>query len=85
MNRLISRCVLAFSASAILSTSVFAADAPSCQNVRMGVVNWTDAPGYPAADFASIFSPPSQRAQCWGQVVMLASVLRRPQPWPPNW
>src|SRR5476649_3027240 len=42
MNRLISRCVLAFSASAILSTSVFAADAPSCQNVRMGVVNWTD-------------------------------------------
>jgi hypothetical protein len=42
MNRLISRCVLAFSASAILSTNVMAADAASCQNVRMGVVNWTD-------------------------------------------
>ena len=42
MNRLISRCVLALSASAILSTHVMAADAASCQNVRMGVVNWTD-------------------------------------------
>ena len=42
MNRLISRCVLAFSASVILSTNVMAADAASCQNVRMGVVNWTD-------------------------------------------
>ena len=42
MNRLISRCVLALSASAILSTNVLAADAASCQNVRMGVVNWTD-------------------------------------------
>jgi len=42
MNRLISRCVLALSASAILSTPVMAADAPACQNVRMGVVNWTD-------------------------------------------
>ena len=42
MNRLISRCVLALSASAILSTPVMAVDAPACQNVRMGVVNWTD-------------------------------------------
>lgn len=42
MNQLISRCVLALSASAILSTNVLAADAASCQNVRMGVVNWTD-------------------------------------------
>ena len=38
MNRLIRRCVLALSASAILSTNVWAADAASCQNVRMGVV-----------------------------------------------
>ncbi|MDN5484237.1 MAG: choline ABC transporter substrate-binding protein [Pseudomonas sp.] len=42
MNRLISRCALALSASAILSTNALAADAASCQNVRMGVVNWTD-------------------------------------------
>lgn len=42
MNSLISRCVLALSASTLLSTSVMAADAASCQNVRMGVVNWTD-------------------------------------------
>ena len=42
MNRLIRHCVLALSASAILSTNVLAADAASCQNVRMGVVNWTD-------------------------------------------
>eukprot|EP01034_Spumella_vulgaris_P046587 gene46587-58088_t len=40
MNRLISRCVLAL--GAVLSTSVWAADAASCKNVRMGVVNWTD-------------------------------------------
>ena len=38
MNRLL----LALSASALLSTNVMAADAASCQNVRMGVVNWTD-------------------------------------------
>ena len=38
MNRLL----LALSASAIFSTNVMAADAASCQNVRMGVVNWTD-------------------------------------------
>ncbi|AZF13086.1 MULTISPECIES: choline ABC transporter substrate-binding protein [unclassified Pseudomonas] len=42
MNRLISRSVLALSVSAILSTPVMAADAASCQNVRLGVVNWTD-------------------------------------------
>ncbi|WP_295472779.1 choline ABC transporter substrate-binding protein [uncultured Pseudomonas sp.] len=42
MNPLISRCVLALGASAILSTPVMAADAAACQNVRMGVVNWTD-------------------------------------------
>ncbi|MBX8498646.1 choline ABC transporter substrate-binding protein [Pseudomonas cichorii] len=42
MNRLISRCVLALSAILGTSTNVLAADAASCQNVRMGVVNWTD-------------------------------------------
>ncbi len=42
MNRLISRCAFALGASAILSTPVMAADAASCQTVRMGVVNWTD-------------------------------------------
>ena len=42
MKRLISSCVLALSGTAFLSASVMAADSPSCQNVRMGVVNWTD-------------------------------------------
>ena len=36
------RLMLALSASALLSTNAMAADAASCQNVRMGVVNWTD-------------------------------------------
>ena len=42
MKRLISSCVLALSGTAFLSASVMAADSASCQNVRMGVVNWTD-------------------------------------------
>ena len=42
MKRLISSCVLALSGTAFLSASVMAADPASCQNVRMGVVNWTD-------------------------------------------
>jgi ABC-type proline/glycine betaine transport system substrate-binding protein len=42
MKRLIRSCVLALSGTAFLSASVMAAEPPSCQNVRMGVVNWTD-------------------------------------------
>ena len=42
MKRLISSCVLALSGTAFLSASVMAAEPASCQNVRMGVVNWTD-------------------------------------------
>jgi hypothetical protein len=42
MKRLISSCVLALSGTALLSASVMAAEPTSCQNVRMGVVNWTD-------------------------------------------
>ncbi|MDP9508369.1 choline ABC transporter substrate-binding protein [Pseudomonas protegens] len=42
MKRLISRCVLALSGSVFLTSGAMAADAPSCQNVRLGVVNWTD-------------------------------------------
>ena len=42
MKRLISSCVLALSGSVFLSSGALAADAASCQNVRLGVVNWTD-------------------------------------------
>ncbi len=42
MKRLISSCVLALSGTAFLSASVMAAEPAACQNVRMGVVNWTD-------------------------------------------
>lgn len=42
MKRLISSCVLALSGTALLSASVMAAEPAACQNVRMGVVNWTD-------------------------------------------
>ena len=42
MKRLISSCVLALSGTTFLSASVMAAEPASCQNVRMGVVNWTD-------------------------------------------
>ncbi|WP_339544028.1 choline ABC transporter substrate-binding protein [Pseudomonas sp. RA_35y_Pfl2_P32] len=42
MKRLTRRCVLALSASAFLSSGAMAADPAVCQNVRMGVVNWTD-------------------------------------------
>ena len=42
MKRLISRCALALTGAALLSASVMAADQASCQNVRLGVVNWTD-------------------------------------------
>ena len=42
MKRLISCCLLALSATPLLSPHVFAAEDASCKNVRMGVVNWTD-------------------------------------------
>ena len=42
MKRLISSCVLALSGTAFLSSGAMAADPAACQNVRMGVVNWTD-------------------------------------------
>ncbi|AZC21238.1 MULTISPECIES: choline ABC transporter substrate-binding protein [Pseudomonas] len=42
MKRLISRCVLALSGTLLFSSGTMAADAASCQNVRLGVVNWTD-------------------------------------------
>lgn len=42
MKRLISSCVLALSGTAFLSSAAMAADPAACQNVRMGVVNWTD-------------------------------------------
>lgn len=42
MKRLISSCVLALSGTVFLSSGAMAADAASCQNVRLGVVNWTD-------------------------------------------
>ncbi len=42
MNKLIQCCLLTLSASALLSATASAAEAPSCKNVRLGVVNWTD-------------------------------------------
>ena len=42
MKRLFARCLSIFCGTALLSTSVLAADDPSCKTVRMGVVNWTD-------------------------------------------
>ena len=42
MKRLISRCALALSATAVLGTGAMAAEPASCKNVRLGVVNWTD-------------------------------------------
>ncbi|SEM79543.1 glycine betaine/proline transport system substrate-binding protein [Pseudomonas sp. ok272] len=42
MKRLFSSCVLALSGTAFLSSGAMAADPAACQNVRMGVVNWTD-------------------------------------------
>ncbi|MEW7855475.1 choline ABC transporter substrate-binding protein [Pseudomonas chlororaphis] len=42
MKRLINSCVLALSGTVFLSSGAMAADAASCQNVRLGVVNWTD-------------------------------------------
>ncbi|MGE8412925.1 MAG: choline ABC transporter substrate-binding protein [Pseudomonas sp.] len=42
MKRLISRCVLALSGTVLFSSGAMAADAASCQNVRLGAVNWTD-------------------------------------------
>lgn len=42
MNKLIQCCVLTLSTSAMFSATASAAEAPSCKNVRLGVVNWTD-------------------------------------------
>ncbi|MCM2459909.1 choline ABC transporter substrate-binding protein [Pseudomonas sp. CG7] len=42
MKRLISYCVLALSATELLSPAAMAAEPAACQNVRLGVVNWTD-------------------------------------------
>jgi glycine betaine/proline transport system substrate-binding protein len=42
MKRLINRCLLILSGTALLTTSVMASEDPSCKTVRMGVVNWTD-------------------------------------------
>ncbi|TWC16386.1 MULTISPECIES: choline ABC transporter substrate-binding protein [unclassified Pseudomonas] len=44
MKRLISSCVLALSGTTFLgmSSATLAAEPAACQNVRLGVVNWTD-------------------------------------------
>ena len=42
MNTLMSRCLLSLTISALLSYNATAAEAPTCKNVRLGVVNWTD-------------------------------------------
>lgn len=44
MKRLISSCVLALSGTTFLgmSAATLAAEPAACQNVRLGVVNWTD-------------------------------------------
>ena len=42
MNKLMSCCLLSLSASVLFTSGANAADAPSCKNVRLGVVNWTD-------------------------------------------
>ena len=42
MKRLISSCVLALSATTLLNGAAMAAEPAACQNVRLGVVNWTD-------------------------------------------
>ncbi|MCE0462357.1 MULTISPECIES: choline ABC transporter substrate-binding protein [Pseudomonas] len=42
MKRLISTCVLALSGTTFLTGAAMAAEPAACQNVRLGVVNWTD-------------------------------------------
>ena len=42
MKRMISSCLLALTSTTFIAGSALAADAPDCQNVRLGVVNWTD-------------------------------------------
>jgi glycine betaine/proline transport system substrate-binding protein len=42
MKRLISTCLLALTSSTFIAGSALAAEAADCQNVRLGVVNWTD-------------------------------------------
>jgi len=42
MKRLISYCVLALSGTTLLNGAALAAEPAACQNVRLGVVNWTD-------------------------------------------
>ncbi|WP_397450381.1 choline ABC transporter substrate-binding protein [Pseudomonas sp. NA-150] len=42
MKKLISSCLLAITGTTLIAGSALAAEAPDCQNVRLGVVNWTD-------------------------------------------
>lgn len=42
MKRLISCCLLALTGTTFIASNAVAAEAASCQNVRLGVVNWTD-------------------------------------------
>jgi len=42
MNTFSRCCLLSLTASAMFSATASAADAQSCKNVRLGVVNWTD-------------------------------------------
>ncbi|BBP55954.1 glycine/betaine ABC transporter substrate-binding protein [Pseudomonas sp. St386] len=42
MKRLISSCVLALCGTTLLNGAAMAAEPAACQNVRLGVVNWTD-------------------------------------------
>lgn len=42
MNKSMSRCLLSLTASVLFTAGANAAEAPSCKNVRLGVVNWTD-------------------------------------------
>lgn len=42
MNTFIRCCLLSLTASAMFSATANAAEAQSCKNVRLGVVNWTD-------------------------------------------
>ena len=42
MKRLISCCLLALTGTTFIANSASAAEAATCQNVRLGVVNWTD-------------------------------------------
>ncbi|MGV8918986.1 MAG: choline ABC transporter substrate-binding protein [Pseudomonas sp.] len=42
MKKMISSCLLALTGTTFIAGSALAAEAPDCQEVRLGVVNWTD-------------------------------------------